>query len=222
LSRSEESHPLAGLLVGAAFGRFPDADGGVEVLPSPPGPADAVVAFTGHAIVAADVSPKEVAGFLPPSDLGAPMSTHFLSWLGRRLGCRPGSLDVVFTAVGAEGQGELPLRPDSLRSDHPRVARAARYRTDVTVYSDLEDRAVIILGRGLARRWEVGFEIDARCRNLRLGRSIVAATRCLVPPGEPLFMQVAPGNAASMRAVIAGGFTPIGSEVLFVRTKAAG
>jgi hypothetical protein len=37
-----------------------------------------------------------------------------------------------------------------------------------------------------------------------------------VPEGEPVFVQVAPGNVSSMRAVLAaGGFTPIGAEVLF-------
>ncbi len=28
-------------------------------------------------------------------------------------------------------------------------------------------------------------------------------------------MQVAPGNVASMRAILAGGFVPVGTEILF-------
>jgi hypothetical protein len=32
-----------------------------------------------------------------------------------------------------------------------------------------------------------------------------------------VFAQVAPGNVSSLRAVLAGGFTPIGAEILFAR-----
>jgi hypothetical protein len=45
----------------------------------------------------------------------------------------------------------------------------------------------------------------------------VAAARNLTPPGEPLFAQVAAGNAASLRALGAAGFRPLGAEVLFDR-----
>ena len=42
------------------------------------------------------------------------------------------------------------------------------------------------------------------------------------PPGSSptLFAQVAPGNAASLRAVAAAGFRPLGAEVLFHRGHA--
>jgi hypothetical protein len=46
---------------------------------------------------------------------------------------------------------------------------------------------------------------------------LAAAGRHLTPLGEPLFAQVATGNAASLRAVQAAGFRPIGAEVLFHR-----
>jgi RimJ/RimL family protein N-acetyltransferase len=38
-----------------------------------------------------------------------------------------------------------------------------------------------------------------------------------VPRGERVFLQVAPGNAASLRAALGAGFHPIGAEVLFLR-----
>jgi RimJ/RimL family protein N-acetyltransferase len=38
----------------------------------------------------------------------------------------------------------------------------------------------------------------------------------LIPKGDVVFAQVAPGNAASLRAFLAAGFRPIGSEVLFL------
>jgi len=37
-----------------------------------------------------------------------------------------------------------------------------------------------------------------------------------IPEGDVVFAQVAPGNAASLRAFLAAGFRPIGSEVLFL------
>jgi RimJ/RimL family protein N-acetyltransferase len=49
---------------------------------------------------------------------------------------------------------------------------------------------------------------------------VATAARHLTPPGEPLFAQVAPGNAASLRVVEAAGFRPIGAEVLFHRDGA--
>jgi hypothetical protein len=44
--------------------------------------------------------------------------------------------------------------------------------------------------------------------------ALVEARR-LVGPGDVLFAQAAPGNAASLRALLAAGFRPIGSEALF-------
>jgi hypothetical protein len=53
-----------------------------------------------------------------------------------------------------------------------------------------------------------------------LGRKVARAAAALVPAGEPLWAQVAPGNAASLRAVGAAGFVPVGAEVLFPRSPA--
>lgn len=157
-----------------------------------------------HTVVAADVSPAEVAVRLNPSDLGAPMSPRFLHWLSGHLNSEPGSLDAVFAALGVDEAPGLKLRSERRLRDHPRAVRAARYRTDVSVLADPDERAIVAVGRGLAGRWEAGFEVDAHHRNGGLGRSIVAAIRTLVRPGEPIFLQVAPGNAASVRAIIAG------------------
>ncbi|WP_262505693.1 hypothetical protein [Streptomyces sp. TRM68367] len=46
------------------------------------------------------------------------------------------------------------------------------------------------------------------------GRSLLSDALSLVPEGEPVFAAVSPGNARSLRAFLACGFTPIGSEVL--------
>jgi hypothetical protein len=212
---------LLRLLRDAATGSPPAADGLVEVWPPPPGAADAVLAFTAHHVVAARVDPDLVAARLPDGDLGAPMGVGFLSWLGERLGSQPGSLDVVLAAAGLGGTPPLELRAGVDPGRHPRVARALRYRDELAVWTDPEGLGVLVLGRGLAGRREVAFEVDPAARNRGLGRLLVAAARHLTPPGEPLFAQVAPGNAASLRVVGAAGFRPIGAEVLFHRDGGA-
>jgi GNAT superfamily N-acetyltransferase len=148
------------------------------------------------------------------------MSPGFLGWLGERLGSLPGSLDVVLAAEGVGGDPPLELRPGDGPGRHPRADRAQRYRRDLQVWTDPDGAGVLVLGRGLAGRPEVSFEVDPGRRNRGLGRLLVAAARHLVPPGEVLFAQVASGNAASLRVVEAAGFRPIGAEVLFHRDGA--
>jgi RimJ/RimL family protein N-acetyltransferase len=95
---------------------------------------------------------------------------------------------------------------------------ALRYRTGVQAWTDPRRAGMLLLGAGLAGRRELAFEVEPAWRNRGLGRRLAAAARHLTPPGEPLFAQVAPGNAASLRAVLAAGFRPLGAEVLFHRT----
>ena len=214
------TEPLLRLLQDAARGLPPAADGAVEVWPPPPGRVDAVLGFTAHHVVAAAVDPELVAARLPEGDLGAPLSAAFLAWLGARLGSHPGSLDVVLAADGLGGPPPLALRPGVDPARHPRAARALRYRADLEVWTDLDGAGVLVLGRGLAGRRELAFEVDPTRRIRGLGRLLATAARHLTAPGEPLFAQVAPGNAASLRVVEAAGFRPIGAEVLFHRDGA--
>jgi GNAT superfamily N-acetyltransferase len=211
------THPLPGLLLGAARGRPPAPDGAVEVLPPLPGPVDAVLAFTAHHVVVAGVDPAQVSARLPAGDLSAPMRPEFLGWLGARLGSRPGGQDVVLAAEGLGGRPPLALRPLTDPDRHPRVADARRHRTGLEAWTDPEGAGMLLLGRGLAGRRELAFEVEPGRRNRGLGRRLVAAARHLTPPGEPLFAQVAAGNAASLRALEAAGFRPLGAEVLFDR-----
>jgi len=214
------SERLLRLLHDAATGAPPAADGVVEVWPAPAGAVDAVLAFTAHHVVAAGVEPALVAARLPEGDLTAPMSPGFLGWLGEQLGSLPGSLDVVLAARGLGGEPPLELRAGVDPDRHPRAARALRYRGDLEVWTTADGAGVLVLGRGLAGRREVSFEVDPGRRNRGLGRLLVAAARHLTPQGEVLFAQVAPGNAASLRVVGAAGFRPIGAEVLFHRDGA--
>jgi hypothetical protein len=210
------THPLAQLLARIARDLLPPMDGEVEVFGAPPGPVDSVVGFTAHHCIAADVPREAVVERLPRGDLSAPLSPPFLSWLAGELGSAPGSLDMVLLAPEVVGEVEEVERRDDL-ADHPRVARAADYREDLQVFADRSGAGVLILGQGLARRWEVSVEVDPKARSAGLARRLAATARTLVPTEEPLWAQVAPANAASVRAFLAAGYRPIGAEVLFLR-----
>jgi GNAT superfamily N-acetyltransferase len=214
-------------LAAAAAGRFPDPDGTLAVVPAPRPYRAAVVAFTAHSLVATDLPAAEVHAHLAPDDLGAPVAAPFLAWLGQRLGATPGMLDAVLVHHGAPppaaaaGQTPPPA-PPGLRlvpappgHDHPRVARARRLRQDLQVLTTPDDQGLVTLGRGLVGRWEISLELEPTARGHGLGRAMLAAARALLPPDEPLFAQVSPGNAQSLRAFLAAGYHPIGAEVLF-------
>lgn len=215
---SRTDHSLHVLLHRAAQGTFPPEDLAVEILRSPPGRADAVVAFSGHSVIAAPVDAAEVREQLPDDDPGGPMSAPFLTWLGTRLGAAPGMLDVVLVATGVATTAELSRGDDA--DAHARVARALTYRTEVEVYSDRAGDGVVIIGRGLAGRLEVSIEVDPDRRGGGIGSRLAKAALSLAPPGELLFAQVSPGNVASLRAFLRAGYRPICSEVLFLRQRA--
>jgi hypothetical protein len=141
------------------------------------------------------------------------MSPAFLAWLARELDATPGVLDVVLVHVGATTPS-LELAPVLQAHDHARVARALGQRSQVQVYAEPEQRGLVILGRGLADRWELSIELTPDVQNHGLGRAMISAGRALIAPDEPVFAQVSPGNARSLRAFLAAGFRPIGSEIL--------
>lgn len=208
-------HPLRTILDAAAAGRFPPADGAVEVLEPPPGPSDAVVAFTAHAVVAAGIDAELVKERLDGEDLGAPMGAPFLLWLGEQLGTPPGSLDVVLVADPIPAAPGLQLLREV--PDHPRVHRSLTYRREVRVWRHTPSGGLVIAGRGLAGRLEVSVELAPEVRGKGGGISLAAVARAVGEGQEPVYAQVAPGNVASLRAFLSAGFRPIGSEVLFLR-----
>lgn len=205
-----------------ARGQYPEFDGMTSVMPAPSGAVAAVLAFTGHHVVAADVDPVWVESRCPPMDLAAPLKPEFLLALGQYVDCEASSLRLVFCATGISGAPDLELREVGAEGGHPRVTRAHHYRTAVRVYETPDGQGLLTLGRGLGGRWEAGFEVSPRYRNRGLGRALVAASRYLIEPGGGLFMQTAIGNIASLRAILAGGFAPVGAEVLYYAEMSAG
>lgn len=205
-------HQLTRLFARLTNSVYPPENGQVDIVGPPPGIAQAVVAFTRHHVVAVDLDPERVRAKLDAGDLGAPMRPRFLTWLADQLDAESHMLNLVMFALGTGEGSALVPREDLF--EHPRVVRAARFRTDLELYSNEYGNSVLVLGRGLAGRRELSLEIPASQRNAATGRKLVQAAIALTPRGEPLFAQVAPGNAASVRAFYNAGFRPVGAEVL--------
>ena len=209
-------HLLGSLLGDVAAGRFPEPDGSVTILPQPSPRYAGVLAFTAHSVVFADADPAWIRGQLPPGDLAAPMLPAFLQALADRTGRRVSSHDLLCVAAQLAGPSPFGLSPLAVTADagHPRVTRAMRYRTDVRVRQAAS--GVVVVGRGVAGRWEAAVEVDPNCQGRGLGRELATAARHLVPDGAPVWAQIAPGNAASVRAFLAAGFAPVGAEALLL------
>jgi L-amino acid N-acyltransferase YncA len=204
---------LARLLDDAARGRFPAADGSIDIVPAPLRAGAAVFSFSAHLVVAADVDPAEVAAVATPGDFVS--WGRVAPWLAARAGAERGTGgDVLLAAIAS---GEATRHANVIEADdvaHSRVERASRYRDDVRVFVTDDGDGVLTIGRGVADRYEVAFEVEPHARTAGLGRALVATALTLVPAGEVVWAQVHPANAASLRTVLAVGFQPIGFEQL--------
>ncbi|MFE7902316.1 GNAT family N-acetyltransferase, partial [Streptomyces sp. NPDC057424] len=187
---------LGDLLDAAARGVFPPADGGTTILPQP-SPRDAgVIAFTAHSVVFTDEDPDWVRQALAGTGcdaLAAPMNARFLTALMDGTGRTSDTVDVLLTGTALPGEPRLALT-ETDSADHPRVVSARRRRDDVRVWTTRG--GVLVLGRGVAGRWEVSVEVGEEARHRGLGRRLVAAARHLAG-GAPVWAQVSPWNARS-------------------------
>jgi GNAT superfamily N-acetyltransferase len=205
----------------AARGVFPPADGAVEFVPQPSARDAGVIAFTAHTVVFTDAPTEGLRALLPRDDLSAPLNPRFLTALSALTGRHVNNVDLLTVAQpppgppGSAGWAAPPslaaLRETQDRT-HPRIVRALRHRDDVRVWT--VPGGTVVLGRGVAGRWEAAVEVDPASRGRGLGRELALAARHFVPPGQPLWAQVAPGNAAGVRAFLAAGFAPVGAEAL--------
>ncbi|MFJ6016363.1 GNAT family N-acetyltransferase [Streptomyces sp. NPDC092952] len=206
---------LARILEDAARGRFPAADGGTTVVRQPGARDAGVLAFTAHSVVFLDEDPGWVRSVLagtPGDPLAATMNPHFLGALLARTGRHMNTVDLLTVAAALPGGPEIALR-EIEDPEHPRVARALEYRDDVRVWA--ADGGVVVLGRGVAGRWETAVEVDEEARGRGLGELLARAARHLVPDAV-VWAQQSPGNARSVRTFQAAGYRPVGSEALLV------
>ncbi len=210
------AHPLLEIFWRAANGDFPPADGRVEVVAPASARAQAIIAFTAHHFIAAEVEQGWVDAMVRDDPVALPLGSRFVEALAAKLGASATQVDVTLASTGGVAPPPIDLVELEADFDHPRVRLARAFRTEVRVYGTKDRVGLLTLGRGLAGRLDVSFEVEEGIRGRGLGRKLLQAALFLAG-GEPLFAQVAPGNASSLRAVLACGFKPIGAEVLFKR-----
>ena len=190
-----------------------DSDPWLDLVPPPASGRAAVVSFPAYVVVAAAVDRPWLDAQVTTGDYAEPIGPRFLGALEDRLGVVSGNLDCMLLATPLDGDPPIPLKPAD-DTAHSRVARARRYRTDVRAWTS--EHGILVLGRGLGGRWEAAFEVDEYARGKGHGRALAAAARHVVPEGRPVWAQCSPGNASSLRALLAAGYVPVGSEIILM------
>ena len=209
-------HPLAEIIQDADAGRFPAADGGWSRVPTWRDGVEGIVCFTGHAVFAlgSDISHERIAE-LGADGFGGAAHPRLLSGLAGPDGWI-GSQDALLAGhgTGAGPEGALVPRPDL--SSHPRAQYAATIRDSPRPfgYPDPARSALAILSTGLAGLTELSFELEPDHRGGGQATALIRAALATLPAGELVVAAVTPGNAASVRALLAAGFTPLGSVQL--------
>ena len=213
-------HPLAGLITAAAAGRFPDPDGGWERVPAWRPGLEAIFSFTAHAVfaVAPDISDQRIAS-LGADGFGGAHDPRLITALAGPDGWID-SLDMLLAGRGTGRPGIAPRlvdRPDL--AAQPRARFAARIRDEPWVlgYPDPRRSALATISRGLAGLTELSFEIEPGRRGHGGGARLAADALSVLPAGQLAVAAVAPGNAASVRALLSAGLVPLGSFQLFRR-----
>lgn len=217
---SDAAHPLAGLIAAAAAGRFPGPDGGWHRVPPWRPGLEAVVSFTGHAVfaVAPDIPDHRLAALGADGFGGAHDPRLIAAVAGPEawIDC----LDMLMASRGTGHPGVPPPlidRPDL--ATRPRAEFAARVRSHPRVlgYPDPDRSALAVISQGIAGLTELSFELEPGRRGRGDGSRLAADALGVVPAGELAVAAVAPGNAASVRALLSAGFVPLGSLQLFRR-----
>ncbi|MFJ8784778.1 GNAT family N-acetyltransferase [Streptomyces sp. NPDC102476] len=205
---------LREILDAATRGVFPPADGGTTVVPQECHRDAGVLSFTAHSVVFTDEDPEWVHATLRGLDcdaLAATLNPRFLAAFLDRTGRRSETIDAMLVADPLPDGPPLTLK-EIEDANHPRIAYARRRRDDIRAWT--AQGGVLVTGRGVGGRLEVSVEVDEDVRHRGLGRALVTAARHLVT--EPLWAQVSPGNARSMRAFQAAGYRPVGAEAVLL------
>jgi hypothetical protein len=204
-------HPLLQWFHDAADGRHAPVDGSVTFVPALEDGREAVVAFTGHAVIASRLGATDLAD-LHPDGFGGALAPSVLLRLAAGGTIGVNDVTMVTRGTGTGGGADMMLRPTFDWDHHPRVQHARLLRRDVEVYGN--ERGFITIGTGLGGRQELSIEIVSADLGTGLGRQMLERARGLVDCNAPVFAAVAPGNARSLRSFIAAGFVPIGSEII--------
>ena len=219
--RPRAEHPLAGLIAAAAAGRFPAPDGGWRRVPPWRPGLEAVVSFTGHAVfaVAPDIPDHQLVA-LGADGFGGAHDPRLITALAGPEGWID-CLDILMAGRGTGRAGAPPLidRPDLAGSRRAEFAARIRSHPRLLGYPDPGRSALVIISRGIAGLTELSFELEPGRRGRGGGSQLAADALSMVPAGQLAVAAVAPGNAASVRALLSAGFLPLGSVQLFRRAR---
>lgn len=213
-------HPFSRIVREAALGAFPPQDLKAEIVGALPGPCDAVAFLPGHCAIAADVDEAWVDENLAyqygrrPEDPSTGLWL-FLAALAKRLGNPPMYASVLASAPHRAAMLRGKLKP----SREPADVGWGAYRTDVQSYryEGVTTRGLIDIGRGPGDRWDGYVRVDSSMQGGGgPSRELLSAGLTLIPPGEQLFGSAPVHDVRALRTMLAGGFTPVCTEVLFL------
>ena len=182
---------------------------------------EAIVTFTGHAVLAVtpDIKDRRLV-LLGVDGLGGAYDLRLMTALAG-----PGGWIAslgIFMAGRGGGHSDVPPRLAGRPglATHPRAVFAARMRDQPRVlgYADGRRSALAVIGRGIAGLTELSFELQPGHRGKGSGTELVRYALTAIPPGQLVLADVAPGNAAGVRALLLAGFIPLGSVQLFRRS----
>ena len=208
---------LARALEAAVDGEFPSPDHKIRIVPEVEGPRGAVVAFTGHHVIASSLDPAEVKEAIANQEILLPTEPRFLSWFAESLGSDSfdDTIDVVLARRGIARVDHPEMQAaDGETLNDKRVAFAAETRSDLLMHRPDDGSGVVILGRGLAGRLELSIELAHDVRGAGRAREIAAVALAEVGPDRAVFAQVSAGNSAAIRASLSLGFQPVCGEFL--------
>jgi len=213
-------HPVARLIAAAAAGRFPDTDGGWRRVPPWRPGLEAILAFTGHAVFALrpDI-PDRLLVSLGADGFGGAHDPRLITALAGADGWID-SLDMLMATRGTGRPGVAPRlidRPDLATHPRARLAAGIRDHPRLMGYPDPHRSALAVVSRGIAGLTEVSFELEPSRRGAGGGAELARDALSAIPAGQLAVAAVAPGNAASVRALLSAGFVPLGSLQRFRR-----
>ena len=213
-------HPVARLIAAAAAGRFPDPDGGWRRVPPWRPGLEAILAFTGHAVFALrpDI-PDRLLVSLGADGFGGAHDPRLITALAGADGWID-SLDMLMATPGTGRAGIAPRlidRPDLATHPRARFAAGIRDHPRLMGYPDPHRSALAVVSRGIAGLTEVSFELEPSHRGAGGGAELGRDALSAIPSRQLAVAAVAPGNAASVRALLSAGFVPLGSLQLFRR-----
>lgn len=210
-------HPLSETVHSAAHGSFPPADGRAVVLGPMSGPCDMIAFFAGHVEVAADVPQEWVDENLSVTPSGNPANVTggifgFVQKLAERLGNPPTYSSLLTSASHRSGY----LHGEVEEGGEPEPGWAA-YRENVSCfrYKGTGSAGRFALAHGPGGRWDVHIRVDQGGGG-RVGRELLSAAKVCVPDRSMLFGSAPLHDSRVLRTLLASGFEPICTEVLFL------